>query len=332
MLFFDYRNSEKDFFKKNKFDNFEIKFFEESLNEDNLKLLSEDDFEHTMIISVFINSNVNSKIISRFKNLRVLTTRSTGYDHIDLNSCLKKNIALLNVEAYGSISVAQFTFAMILMLVRNLFLAITTQKNKIISSTNLTGRNLNDLTIGIVGTGEVGAGVCKLAHGFGMRILAYDMRQKKELEEKYDVEYVNFDTLLKNSDIITLHIPYTKENYHLFSKKQFELMKDDAYFINVARGELVDNDALLENVKSGKFKGVALDVIACHQDNKSSKTKSSLYCIETSKAVQELALMPNVLMTPHMAYDTKEAVEYILNATFEGLSDYLKGGRNHRVL
>jgi D-lactate dehydrogenase len=285
-----------------------------------------------MIISVFINSNVSSKIISKFKNLRVLTTRSTGYDHIDLNSCLRKNVALLNVEAYGSISVAQFTFAMILMLVRNLFLAVTTQKNRIVSTAELTGRNLDSLTIGVVGVGEVGSGVCKIAHGFGMKILVYDMRHKKELEEDYGVEYVDLETLLQNSDIVTLHIPYTKDNYHIFSKAQFDLMKDNSYFVNVARGELVDNDALLDCVNSGKLKGVALDVIACHQDCKAGKEKSSLYCIETSEAVQELAKKPNVLITPHMAYDTQEAVDYILNATFEGLSDYVKGGRKHRVL
>jgi len=332
MLFFDFRESEEKFFEENKFDNFDIKFFRESLNEQTVNMLSEDDFENTMIISVFINSSVSDSIVSRFKNLRVISTRSTGYDHIDLSSCVGKNIALINVEAYGSIAVAQFTFAMILMLVRNLFLAVTTQKNAIISTDNLTGRDLNSLTLGIVGTGQVGAGVCKIAHGFGMRILAHDMRTKNELEETYGVEYVSLEALLKNSDVITLHIPYTKENYHMFSKEQFEQIKDGAYFINVARGELVDNEALLEAVKSSKFKGVALDVIACHQDSKAGKEKSSLYCIETSEAIKELAKLPNVLITPHMAYDTQEAVNYILKETFRGLSDFVKGGREYRVL
>jgi len=332
MLFFDYRKSEEKFFQENKFDNFDIKFFRESLCEDTLDLLTEDDFENTVIISVFINSNINDGIINRFKNLRVISTRSTGYDHIDMNSCLDKNIALINIESYGSISVAEFTFAMILMLVRNLFTAVTTQKNQIVSTADLTGRNLNGLTLGIVGTGQVGSGVCKIAHGFGMRVLAFDLRKNPALEQTCNVEYVSLDALLKNSDIITLHIPYIKENYHLFSDEQFDMMKDGVYFINVARGELVNNDSLLKALLSGKLKGAALDVIACHQDSQSGKDKSSLYCIETSEAVQEMAKLPNVLITPHMAYDTQEAVDYILEKTFVALTDYMHGGRDNRVI
>ncbi len=332
MLFFDYRESEEKFFENNKFENFDIKFFKESLTEETLNLLTEEDFEQTLVISIFINSSINDKIINRFTNLRVISTRSTGYDHIDLNACLCKNIALINIESYGSVSVAEFTFAMMLMLVRNLFTAVTTQKNQIISTADLTGQTLNNMTLGIVGTGMIGAGVCKIAHGFGMRILAYDVRQNKELENKCGIEYVSLETLIKNSDIITLHIPFMKENYHMFSYDKFDMMKEGAYFINVARGELVDNEALLKTLKSGKLKGAALDVIACHQDSKASQEKSSLYCIETSEAVKEMATLPNVLITPHMAYDTQEAVDYILEKTFEALSDYMQGGRSHRVV
>ncbi|MCM1339909.1 MAG: hypothetical protein NC191_09590 [Muribaculaceae bacterium] len=332
MLFFDYRDSEEKFFENNKFDNFDIKFFSESLNEDTLSLLTEEDFENTLIISVFINSNVHESIINRFKNLRVISTRSTGYDHIDVNSCMQKNIALINIESYGSISVAEFTFAMMLMLIRNLFKAVTTQKNQIVSTADLTGRNLNGLVLGVVGTGQVGGGVIKIASGFSMRILAYDVRKNQNLIDEYGVEYVCLETLLKNSDVITLHIPYLKENYHLFSHEQFEMMKNGVYFINVARGELVDNEALLAALNSGKVKGAALDVIACHQGGVSGKDKSSLYCIETSEAVKQMAELPNVLITPHMAYDTQEAVDYILEKTFEALSDYMHGGRINRVL
>lgn len=332
MLFFDFRESEEKFFENNKFENFDIKFFRESLTEETLNLLTEEDFEHTVIISIFINSTVNDNIIKQFKNLRVISTRSTGYDHIDLGSCVSKNIALINIESYGSISVAEFTFAMILMLVRNLFTAVTTQKNQIVSTANLTGRNLNNMTLGIIGTGQVGAGVCRIAHGFGMRILAYDVRRKKGLEETCNIEYVSLETLLRNSDIVTLHIPYTKENYHIFSYDKFDMMKRCSYFINVARGELVDNEALLANLKSKKLRGAALDVIACHQDSKAGQDKSSLYCIETSEAVKEMAKLPNVLITPHMAYDTQEAVDYILEKTFEALTDYMQGGRSHRVV
>jgi len=332
MLFFDYRESEQKFFEEHNFANYDIKFFKESLNEDTILNLSEDDLENTMIISVFINSNVTDEVISKFRNLRVVSTRSTGYDHIDIDACIKKNIALINVASYGSLAVAQFTFGLVLMAVRNLYKAIFAEKNNPDDEIVLTGRNLNELSIGVVGTGEIGSSICKIAHGFDMEILAYDIKENEELLHKYNVKYVSLEELLRTSDIVTLHLPYTKENYHMFSDREFGLMKEGSYFVNVARGELVDNNALLEFVKRNKFKGVALDVIACPTKNHPEVNKSSLDCIETSNVVQELSKYPNVLITPHIAYDTQEAVNYILNETFNGLSDYVTGGRNYRVI
>lgn len=335
MLFFDYRKPEEHFFKKHKLENFDIKFFEESLNESTLNLLTEEDFENTMIISVFISSTIDENIISRFKNLRVISTRSTGYDHICINSCVEKNVTLLNVDSYGSIAVAQFTMAVILMLVRNIFPALQAVKNSSFDFENLCGRDLNSLTLGVIGTGAIGSSVCKYAHAFGMKILAYDIVQKKELISDADVKYVEMDELLKRSDIVTLHFPYFKENYHLFSTKQFEMMKQGSYFINVSRGEVVDTEALLEFAKKGKFKGVAVDVVACPDlENVSGEIidKSSVSCMQTSEVVKELEKLPNVILTPHMAYDTQEAVDYILEMTFEGLQDFLTGGHKHRVI
>lgn len=336
MLFFDYRESEKKFFEQHKFENYDIKFFTESLNEETITSLEEKDFEETMIISVFIASKVTGEIISRFKNLRVISTRSTGYDHIDLNPCINKNIAIINVESYGHSSVAQFTFGTIIMLVRRIYPAILSQTNKTYLLENFCGRDLKQLTLGVVGTGAIGQSVCKFAKCFGMRILAYDIRQQNDLISTHEVQYVELDALLKNSDIVTLHLPYTKDNYHMFGVKQFELMKNASYFINVSRGELVDTEALLNIAKSGKFKGIALDVVACQNNNPTSdinlENTSSITCIETSKTVQELSQIDNVIITPHIAYDTQEAVDYILNATFEGLSDYLQGGRKYRVI
>ena len=211
MLFFDYRKPEEHFFKKHKLENFDIKFFEESLNESTLSLLTEEDFENTMIISVFISSTIDERIISKFKNLRVISTRSTGYDHICINSCVEKNVTLLNVDSYGSIAVAQFTLGVIIMLVRNIFPAIKAVKDKSFEFGNLCGRDLNSLTLGVIGTGAIGSSVCKYAHAFGMKILAYDVVQKKELISDADVKYVEMDELLKRSDIVTLHFPYFKK-------------------------------------------------------------------------------------------------------------------------
>ncbi len=336
MLFFDYRDSEKKFFEENKFENYDIKFFTESLNEETLKMLDEDDFEKAMIISVFISSTITQDIIEKFKNLRVISTRSTGYDHIDLNSCINKNIALINVESYGHSAVAQFAFGMILLLVRKIYPAILAQLNGTYATENLSGRDLSKLTLGVVGTGAIGRSVCILASCMGMRILAHDIRPQSDLIANQNVQYVELDALLKNSDVVTIHVPYTKDNYHMFSHKQFELMKNGSFFVNVARGELVDTKALLEFAKRGKFKGIGLDVIACPETTSDNQTlqedKSSLICTQTSQDVQELTKLENVILTPHIAYDTQEAVNYILEITFKGLSDYVHGGRKFRVI
>ena len=332
MLFFDYRESEESFFDRNSFANFDIKFFTESLNEKILEKLTEEDFEKTMIISVFIHSVVNDEIIKRFKNLRVVSTRSTGYDHIDISSCVGKNIAIVNVASYGDVSVAQFTFTVMLALVRNLSKALHAQQKYFSNVKNLTGRNLTAMTLGIVGTGDIGSSVCKLAHAFGMNILAYDIAPNHELIEICGAKYVELNDLLQGSNIVTLHLPYTKENYHMFGEKEFDMMKDNSYFINVSRGELVNNEALLKFARMSKFEGIALDVVACPQNNNNQKDKSSVDCVETSDIIRELADLDNVILTPHMAYDTQESVDLILEETFKGLTDCLMGGKGYRIV
>lgn len=335
MLLFDFRESEEKFFKENKFNNFEIKFFKESLAETTLDMLSEEDFEETMIISVFITSTINEKVISKFKNLRVISTRSTGYDHICLNSCVNKHIALVNVNSYGVTSVAQFTIGVLISLIRNLYSAIGAVYDDSFHSLDFCGRDLNTLTLGIIGTGAIGKSVIEMASCFGMKVLAYDIRPQEELIEEFGVEYVDFDTLLSDSDVISLHLPYTKDNYHMISDEQFVKMKDGVYFINVSRGELVNTNALAEFATNGKFRGIALDVVACpdvNSDKNGERERSSVFCVETSKSVQELSKLPNVILTPHMAYNTQESVDYILKVTFENLSDYVTGGRKNRVI
>lgn len=335
MLLFDFRESEKNFFIGNKLNNFEIKFFKESLDESTLELLSEQDFEETMVISVFITSTINERVISKFKNLRLISTRSTGYDHICLNSCANRHIALINVNSYGVTSVAQFTIGLFISLVRNLYLATENVYDSSFHSLDFCGHDLNALTLGIIGTGAIGKSVIKMASCLGMNVLAYDIQPQKELATDYNVDYVDLETLLKTSDIVSLHLPYTKDNYHMISTEQFEKMKDGSYFVNVSRGELVDTNTLLEFTKQGKFKGVALDVVACpnvNSDIDGEKERSSVFCVETSKSVNELSHLSNVILTPHMAYNTQESVNFILKETFASLSDYFSGGRKNRVI
>ena len=170
-----------------------------------------------------------------------------------------------------------------------------------------------------------------------MKILAYDLVEKQELVEKYNVNYTSLNFLIRNSDIVTLHVPYTGNNYHMFSKTEFESMKNNSYFINVARGELVELKYLKENLDSGKICAAALDVVACNCEdecqNLSNKLEtSSLECLENSKIVSCLIDMPNVIVTPHIAYESQDAIDFILKKTFAGIMDFVNGESKNRVI
>lgn len=330
MLFFDYRESEEEFFRGNRLDCYDIKFFKESLNDITVCNLTEEDFEETMIISVFSTSAIDDEIVSKFKNLRVISTRSTGHDHIDIGCCIRKNIALINVDSYGTKAVAQYVLGLIIQLVRKICISCKFENNPLIPK-NFCGHDLDKLTLGIIGTGTVGTTLCKYAYCLDMKIFAYDTAPNRNLVDVFGVEYVDKEDLLRLSDIVVILIPYTHENYHSFSYGEFKIMKQGSYFINVSRGEFVDNEALLETAKTGKFRGIGLDVVACNSKNKESDITSK-DCIETGETVKELAKLPNVIITPQIAYDTQEAVNYILKTTFEALGDFLQGGRSHRIV
>lgn len=333
MLMFDFRESERDFFERNDFPDFEITFIKEPLNE--MSQLTQEQYDETDVISVFISSQVCEEVLKRFKNLRVVATRSTGYNHIDVKHCSQNNIAVFNVEEYGQTSVAQYTMALILALVRNLFPAYLDIQRNYVNHADYEGRNLNKLTIGIIGCGSIGGAVAKIANFFDMKVLVHSYAKRTDVSSF--AEYVSLDELLENSDIVTLHVPYSSENYHMIGEKEFSKMKDGAYFVNTARGELIDIVALYENLLSGKIRGAALDVLECEylalapenivDDIKSSNSN----CVASALITQKLLGMRNVIITPHIAYNTQESVDTLLETTFNNIRDFHKGMRNNQV-
>ena len=333
MLLFDFRDSEKEFFETRDFKDIDITFIREPLNEDSE--LTEEQLKETDVVCVFVSSNLTSEVLGRFKNLRIIATRSTGYNHIDLMYCTKNNIAGFNVEHYGEDSVAQYTTGLIISLVRNLLPAYLGMRESKLNPALYEGRTLQNLTIGIIGCGAIGSAVAKTANFFGMKILVNTYMKNPAVSDF--VEYVDLDKLLRESDIITLHIPYTPEVYHLISSKEFDKMKKDVYIINTARGELMDIAALYENLVSGKVKGAALDVLECeylavNNDNLAEEIRDSDgKCIASALLTQKLLDMDNVIITPHIAYDTKESVHYLLEVTFNNIRDYSKGMHTNQV-
>lgn len=336
LLVFDFRESERDFFRSHELENFEITFFPESLNKETLKNLSSDLLEQTAVISVFVDSEVTEEVINSFKNLRIISTRSTGVEHINKKAADAKNIAVVNVEGYGARPVAQYTIGLILALVRQIIPASEYLKSENRICQSFVGRDISKFTIGIVGTGSIGFAVAKHALAFGMKVLAYDIAERKELTEKYEIQYVDFNTLLRNADIVSIHIPYTGENKDMFGFEQFSIMKNTAYLINTSRGEIVNIRDLYNAVTKGAIKGAALDVVTCEYFNfKCSNLSHTLHnnfnCVEEAKILREFVKHPDVIVTPHIAYETQDAIDYILEVTFIAISDIIKGGNSYRV-
>lgn len=333
MLLFDFRDSEREFFDRNEFKDIDIEFIHEPLNE--MTQLTEEQLNDTDVISVFITSDITKSVIDKFKNLRVIATRSTGYNHIDIKCCKDNNISVFNVESYGETSVAQYTIMLILALVRKLIPAYLDMQKKLINHASYEGRDLNGVSLGIIGCGAIGSSVAKLANHFGMKIYAYSNSQREDVKEF--VEFVSLDELYEKSDIITLHLPYTKEIYHMIDEEAFKKMKKGAYIINTARGELIDIIALYENLLSEKISGAALDVLECEylalnpdsiiDDIKEENT----VCVNNALITQKLLGMNNVILTPHIAYNTQESVERLLEVSFNNIRDYTKGMHTNQV-
>lgn len=302
----------------------EIHFTKEALTESNVEL-----YKDAEIISVFIYSEITKKVIDNMPNLKFIITRSATYEHIDVEYAKEKGILVSYIPGYGNNTVAEFTFAMILALARKLKPMIKNTMENRFTREGLMGIDILGKTIGIIGTGRIGAHVARLAHGFGMNILAYDRSKKPELIEKYGVEYVGLEELLMRSDIVTVHLPYTRSTKYTINKFNIKLMKLDAMLINTSRGAVVEMDAVVEALKEGRLAGgVALDTLEEEIGREEELLKrDEVPAIKIEKAAEKYYLLneDNVILSPHLAYYTKDALERILDLTVEEIALFLKG-------
>jgi D-lactate dehydrogenase len=290
------------------------------------------------ILSVFTSSRVGGDKLSMLPNLKLIATRSTGYNNIDREYCQEKGIAVVNVPRYGESTVAEYTFALLLNVARKVSQAYDALKEGEIDLNSYIGIDLCDKTIGIIGTGAIGCHVAKIAHGFGMKILSFDIFPKEEIKQKYDVEYVGLDELLERSDIISIHAPSTKENFHMLNDEAFSRMKDGVIIVNTARGEIVDTKALYKALKSGKVAGAGLDVVECEEilaNEEFYLTKTECIqqeCLERTLINHKMLDLPNVIVTPHIAFNSVEAIGRILSTTVSNIKSYLAGNIVNRAI
>lgn len=279
------------------------------------------------ILSVFIYSRLTDPLLRRLRKLRLIVTRSTGFDHIDLKACSRRNVAVANVPAYGEHTVAEHTFALILALSRNIHKAYVKTMKGDFSLEGLQGFDLKGKTMGVIGAGRIGMHVIKMARGFGMEVLVSDVRKDMFLSEVLDFRYVPLESLLRRADIVSLHLPSTPSTYHLMNRRTFSMMKRGALFINTARGGLVETDALVWALDTGILGGAGLDVL---EGEELVKEERQLLSKDFPKERLVTALKnhillhrENVVITPHIAFYSREALQRILETTVVNLTSFL---------
>jgi D-lactate dehydrogenase len=293
---------------------------------DKFCLPKQNDFD---IIVIFVNSRIDKEVLNYFPNLKLICTRSTGYDHIDLNECKNRNIKVAYVPGYGDNTVAEFTFGLILNLTRKIYQSIDQIKEmELFDLKNLRGIDLKDKNLGVIGTGRIGKEVIKIAKGFSMNVIAYDPFPDNDFALKYNVRYTTLDQLLKDSDIVTLHCPYSKSTHHLINQSNIKLMKKSSYLVNTARGAIIETKAVVDALKSGILAGFASDVLEQEKEIKSEAdylAKEFLNKEELEVMLYDhiLMKMPNVLITPHNAFNSIEALQRILNTTIDNINGFL---------
>ncbi len=294
--------------------------------------------EEADALAVFVNSKIGAEEMDRFPKLRFIAARSTGFDHIDLREAEKRGIKVSNVPTYGENTVAEFAFALLLALSRKIYTAYKNiEINHSFSTQGLTGFDLKGKTLGIVGTGHIGLNMIRMAKGFDMKVLAFDVSPKLDEAKALGFEYVSFEDILSRSDIISLHAPYNEHTHHMINKENVEKIKRGAWLINTARGGLVETDALVYALEKGIIAGAGLDVL---EEEKNTSDETALLLGE-HPLEEELKLVlanhyliwhKNVIITPHNAFNTREAIMRILDVSVTNLKAYSGGNCENLVV
>lgn len=296
---------------------------------DPLKAQSAEPFAHAEVISPFVQSDLNGEVLRGFPRLRLIATRSTGFDHIDLDYCQQAGVTVCNVPDYGDHTVAEHAFALLLALARRIPQAVERTRRGDFSQTDLRGFELAGKTIGVIGTGRIGLRVVEIARGFGMRVIAFDPLPNVEATQRLGISYAPLAELLAEADVITLHVPGGAGL--LLGAAEIAMLKPGAVLINTARGNVVDTGALGQALLEGRLAGAALDVIA---EERTLRDEAEIFRggprLEAARlrsllADQALLHRSDVLVTPHIAYDTDEAVRRIVETTLDNIEAFARG-------
>lgn len=282
------------------------------------------------IVSSSVNADLNGRVLRTLAagGTKMIAQRSTGFNNIDLEVARQLGLTVSRVSYYSPYSVAEFAWTLAMAVNRRIVRASNRTRDFDFRLNGLMGRDMRGRTVGVLGTGKIGEAFTRIAHGFGMNLLGWDVAQNPACVE-LGMKYVDKDELFASSDLISLHVPLLESTHHIIGAEALKTMKDDAILVNSSRGGLVDTDALVTELRTGRFAGVGLDVY---------EAEAGLFFLDKSLVVVEddtlarLITFPNVVVTSHQAYYTHDAVGQIIDTTVANVEDYVAGRRSENTL
>lgn len=320
ILFYDTKSYDKGSFenKRKEYPDIQIDYLKSELAPSTAKLAKGYD-----AICAFVSSDVGTQTIEALHacGVKLILMRCAGFNNVDIDKAKECGIKVLRVPGYSPEAVAEHAMALALAANRRIHKAYVRVRENDFSLGGMLGFNFYQKTAGIVGTGKIGAAMARICHGFGMKVIAYDLYQNPSLDF---VTYVSLDELLAQSDLISLHCPLMDETYHLINKETIQKMKDGVILVNTSRGGLVKTDDLIEGIRARKFFAVGLDV---YEEEKKNVFEDRSDDIMESSVTARLLSFPNVMITSHQGFFTQEALEAISETTLNNAVAFEKGER-----
>lgn len=318
ILFYGTKNYDEEFFEKllPSYPGIEIKFTEANIHEDTASLAH--GYE---AICAFVNADLGTQIIHLLheQGVKLILMRCAGYNNVDLETAHKLGMKVLRVPGYSPEAVAEHAMALALTANRHTHKAYIKCRENNFALNGLMGLNFYGKTAGIIGTGKIGQAMAKICKGFGMKVIAYDLFPNKSLDY---LEYVSLDELLSSSDLISLHCPLTEETKHIINEETISKMKDGVILVNTSRGGLIKTDDLILGIRDHKFFAVGLDV---YEEETDFVFEDMSERILQSSIVQRLLSFPNVMITSHQGFFTREALTNIAETTMENAKAFMNG-------
>ena len=315
---FSTKSYDQEYFEKYLKDyNYSFSFFETALNKNTANLSIGFD-----VVCVFVNDKLDAdtiKILAK-NEVRLIAMRCAGYNNLDIKSAKSNNIKVVRVPAYSPEAVAEHSTALILTLNRKTHKAYNRIREGNFSLKNLIGFNLFGKTVGVIGTGQIGAAFCRIMKGFGCKVIAYDISESAELVD-LGVDYLSLNEVFKRSDILSLHCPLTPDTKYIVDEKSLSLMKKGVMIINTSRGALINTADVITNLSNQKIGYLGIDVYEQEADLFFEDLSESII---HDDLILRLNSFPNVLITSHQAYFTKEAMEEITITTLENIKSFEK--------